>query len=283
MAEPNSSQLKLTIPLCFGDIVATRPLDLENSDVKAKFEAWLQEIDARIRDPRTDRNALCVELARGFYGLSETPRNLHEEVLHLNLDPRNATTEAEYYSEIDPEKWAPVKPLTWLWQLFDNSPLNANVWLGLKFRAMLAPHIFKSVGQRVKFFTGVEWSFGYNITLGDDAVIHRFVLLDDRGSITIKNKASVSDYANVYSHWHDLVDPAIVYLGDTVIGEGARVTYHSTVLSGTKVGDYAMVGTGGLVTKDVPDYTVSIGLPARPVRLKPNAPAAVAEASGLKK
>ena len=263
--------------------MAIRPLDLENADVKAKLEAWLQDIDARIRDPRTDRNALCVELARGFYGLSETPKNLHEEVLHLNLDPRNATTEAEYYSEIDPEKWAPVKPLTWLWQLFDNSPLNANVWLGLKFRAMLAPHIFKSVGEHVKFFTGIEWSFGYNITLGDDVVIHRFVLLDDRGSITIKNKASVSDYANVYSHWHDLVDPSIVYLGDTVIGEAARVTYHSTVLSGTKVGDFAMVGTGGLVTKDVPDYTVSIGLPARPARLKPNAPAHVTAASELKK
>ncbi|MBI3131650.1 MAG: acyltransferase [Acidobacteria bacterium] len=263
--------------------MATRPLDLENTDVKAKLEAWLQEIDARICDPGTDRNALCVELARGFYGLSDAPRNIHEEVLHLNLDPRNATTEAEYYSEIDPEKWAPVKPLTWLWQMFDNSPLNANVWLGLKFRAMLAPHIFKSVGQNVKFFTGIEWSFGYNISLGDDVVIHRFVLLDDRGSITIKKKASISDYANIYSHWHDLVDPSIVYLGDTVIGEGARVTYHSTVLSGTKVGDYAMVGTGGLVTKDVPDYTVSIGLPAHPARLKPNAPAHVAAPSEQKK
>jgi galactoside O-acetyltransferase len=139
------------------------------------------------------------------------------------------------------------------------------------------------VGRNVKFFTGVEWSFGYNISIGDDVVIHRFVLLDDRGSITIRNKASISDYANIYSHWHDLVEPSIVYLGDTVIGEAARITYHSTVLSGTKVGDYAMVGTGGLVTKDVPDYTVSIGLPARPVRLKPNAPTHVTAASELKK
>lgn len=253
--------------------MATRPLDLENPAIKSKLEAWIQSIDDRIRDPRTDRNELCIELCKGFYGMPETPRSLAEEITLLNFDPRNATTEAEYYSEIDPVRYAPIKPLVWLWQMFDNSPLNANVWLGLKFRAMLAPHIFKSVGRNVKFFTGIEWSFGYNITLGDDVVIHRFVLLDDRGSITIKDRASISDYANVYSHWHDLVEPSIVYLGDTVIGEGARVTYHSTVLSGTKVGDHAMVGTGGLVTKDVPDYTVSIGLPARPARLKPNAPA----------
>ncbi len=262
--------------------MATRPLDLENPAIKAKLEAWIKGIDDRIRDPKTDRNELCIELCKGFYGLPDTPRNLHEEVTLLNFDPRNATTEAEYYSEIDPVRYAPIKPLVWLWQMFDNSPLNANVWLGLQFRAMLAPHIFRSVGQNVKFFTGIEWSFGYNITIGDDVVIHRFVLLDDRGSITIGRKASLSDYANVYSHWHDLVEPSIVYLGDTVIGEGARVTYHSTVLSGTKVGDHAMVGTGGLVTKDVPDYTVSIGLPARPVRLKPNAPAHLQAASAPK-
>jgi galactoside O-acetyltransferase len=137
---------------------------------------------------------------------------------------------------------------------------------------MLSRHIFKSVGRNVKFFTGVEWSFGYNIEIGDDVVIHRFVLLDDRGAITLKDGASISDYANIYSHWHDLVEPSIVNLGHTIIGAGARITYHATVLSGTHVGDHAMVGTSGLVTKDLDDYVVAIGIPARPQRLKPDAP-----------
>ncbi|MBS1785117.1 MAG: acyltransferase [Acidobacteria bacterium] len=262
--------------------MANRPLDLHNP-AKAKFDDWIAGVDARIRDPKTDRNALCVELCRSFYGVPETPRSVHDEVMALNFDPRNATLEAEYYSELIPEKWDPIKPLIWLWQMFDNSPLNANVWLGLKFRAMLARHIFKSCGTGVKFFTGIEWSFGYNIAIGDHATIHRFVLLDDRGSITIKKGASISDYANVYSHWHDLVDPSIVNLGDTVIGEGARVTYHATVLSGTKVGDHAMVGTGGLVTKDIGDFEVAIGAPAKSRRLKPDAPSEFEAKTGLKR
>lgn len=266
-----------------GAPVANRPLDLDNATAKAKLEAWIADLDARIADPSTDRNALCVEVARSFYSLPEAPRTVHEEVMLLNLDPRNATLEAEYYSELIPEKWNPIKPLIWLWQLFDNSPLNANVWLGLKFRYMLSRHIFKSVGKNVKFFTGVEWSFGYNITLGDNVVIHRFVLLDDRGSITLEDCASISDYANIYSHWHDLVEPAIVNLGDTVIGAGARVTYHATVLSGTRVGAHAMVGTSGLVTKDLDDYVVAIGIPARPQRLKPNAPDEVVQRTRLRR
>jgi acetyltransferase-like isoleucine patch superfamily enzyme len=252
--------------------MAMRHVDVENPAAKAKLEAWIADIDARIRDPRTDRNELCIEICRGLYGVPDQPRSIHDEILLMNFDPRNASTEAEYYSELDPVRYAPVKPLTWLWQMFDNSPLNANVWLGLKFRAMLAPHIFASCGEHVKFFTGVEWSFGYNIRIGSGVIVHRFVLLDDRGTITIKDGASISDYANIYSHWHDLVEPAIVNLGDTVIGEGARVAYHSTVLSGQQVGTYGMVGAFGLVTKDIPDYHVAIGSPAKSVRLKPNAP-----------
>ncbi|HJW08451.1 MAG TPA: hypothetical protein VJ483_02385, partial [Holophagaceae bacterium] len=177
--------------------MANRPLDLENAAAKARLEAWIAGIDARIRDPKTDRNELCIELCKEFYGAGAG------EILLLNFDPRNTTLEAEYYSELIPEKWNPIKPLIWLWQMFDNSPLNANVWLGLRFRAMLARHIFGSCGRNPKFFTGVEWSFGYNIHIGDDVTVHRFVLLDDRGTITIKDKASISDYANIYSHWHD--------------------------------------------------------------------------------
>lgn len=263
--------------------MANRPVALTNAAVEARFDTWIAAIDARIRDPKTDRNELCIELCKGFFGVPDVPRNIHEEMLLLTFDPRNATLEAEYYSELVVAKWNPVKPLIWLWQMFDNSPLNANVWLGLKFRAMLAQHIFKSCGKNVKFFTGVEWSFGYNISIGDGVFIHRFVLLDDRGTITLKKGASISDYANIYSHWHDLVDPSIVNLGDTVIGEGARVTYHSTVLSGTKVGDHAMVGTGGLVTKDIGDYEVAVGAPAKARRLKPDAPEALAAKTGLKR
>ncbi len=256
--------------------MANRSVALTNAAVEARFDTWIADIDARIRDPKTDRNELCIELCKGFFGVPDVPRNIHEEMLLLTFDPRNATLEAEYYSELVVAKWNPVKPLIWLWQMFDNSPLNANVWLGLKFRAMLAHHIFKSCGKNVKFFTGVEWSFGYNISIGDGVFIHRFVLLDDRGTITIKDGASISDYVNIYSHWHDLVEPKIVNLGDTVIGIGARVAYHATVLSGTQVGDWAMVGAFGLTTKDIPDYNVAIGLPAHPRRLKPDAPDEVA-------
>ncbi len=65
--------------------MANRPVDLENAAAKAKYDAWIAGVDARIRDPKTDRNELCIELCRAFYGVPETPRNIHEEVALLNF------------------------------------------------------------------------------------------------------------------------------------------------------------------------------------------------------
>ena len=54
----------------------------------------------------------------------------------------------------------------------------------------------------MKIFHGVEFSFGYNLTIEDDCTIHKYVMLDDRGEIIIRKGTSISDYASVYSHAH---------------------------------------------------------------------------------
>jgi len=124
----------------------------------------------------------------------------------------------------------------------------------------------------VKIFHGVEVSFGYNLTIEDNCVIHKYVLLDDRGEIIIHEGSSVSDYANIYSHTHDLNDSMIVTNHRTEVGPKARITYHATVLSGVKVGEHGLVGSMGVATKDVPDYNIVVGIPARSVKVKTIAP-----------
>ncbi|MBW3629724.1 MAG: acyltransferase, partial [Gemmatimonadetes bacterium] len=141
-----------------------------------------------------------------------------------------------------------------------------------RFRRVLAPYIFKRVGQNFKAFHFVEFSFGYNLEIGDDVVVHRNVLLDDRGGIVLGNRVSISDYANVYSHTHSIVDQRDVSAMRTVIGDDVRITYHATILAGTKVGENAMVGALAVATKDVKPWHVNVGIPAKSVRIKPNAP-----------
>jgi acetyltransferase-like isoleucine patch superfamily enzyme len=152
--------------------------------------------------------------------------------------------------------------------MFDKSPLGQNALLGHRFRRMLAPLIFRKVGSNFKCWHSVEWSFGYNLSFGDNVVIHRNVLLDDRGGIEIGNNVSISDYANVYSHTHDVYDIHKVSTPVTRIGNGVRLTYHSTVLAGAQIGDGAMVGTGAVVTRDVEGNHIVLGIPAKTAKVK---------------
>jgi acetyltransferase-like isoleucine patch superfamily enzyme len=98
------------------------------------------------------------------------------------------------------------------------------------------------------------------------------VLLDDRGEIIIHEGSSVSDYANVYSHAHDLNDGMLVDNHRTEIGPKARITYHATVLSGVKVAEHGMVGSMGVASKNVEPFQIVGGIPAKPIKIKPIAP-----------
>jgi acetyltransferase-like isoleucine patch superfamily enzyme len=196
------------------------------------IDDWLDDIDQRLREPGTDRYALCRDALFQLYypGLAD----YHEVVRDprvpaasraalLSLDPHHVTLEPEYYHEIDAERYARVKPLLWLWQGFDRSPMGGgNVDVGVRLRRVLAPYVFRRCGKNFKCFQFVEFSFGYNMEVGDDVVVHRHVLLDDRGGIVLGDKVSIADYANV--------------------------------------------------TKDCDPWLLYVGVPARPVRVKPNAP-----------
>jgi acetyltransferase-like isoleucine patch superfamily enzyme len=174
---------------------------------------------------------------------------------------------------VDPAKFARVKPLLWLWYSFDRSPAGGqNVDLGVRFRRVLAPHLLARCGRNFKCFQHVEFSFGYNLEVGDDCVIHRHVLLDDRGGIRLGNRVSISDYANIYSHTHSIVDQKDVTSVPTVLDDDVRITYHATVLAGVHVGVNGMVGAVAVATKDVRAWHVNVGIPAKSVRVKPNAP-----------
>jgi acetyltransferase-like isoleucine patch superfamily enzyme len=238
------------------------------------YDRWLGSIEEELARPDCDRNELCRRVLTELYypglaGRDPAQLPIATQVALAQLDPRNITLEPEYYGEIDAERFYAVKPLIWLWEMFDKSPVGENVQLGIKFRRMLAKRIFKRCGRNFKAFHYVKLSYGYNLEVGDNVVVHRYVLLDDRGGIRIGNGVSISDYANVYSHSHDIVDGREVFTPLTIIEDGVRITYHATILAGTRIAEDSMVGAMALATKDTTPHTVHVGIPARPVKEKP--------------
>ena len=254
---------------------------------------WLEQLGAALADPQCDRALLCrrtlTELAYPAFAenwetaVADKSLPAATRLALSGLDPRNVTLEPEYYDECDQERFQAVKPLIWLWYSFDRLPIGGqNVELGVNLRRLLAPYIFKRCGANFKAFQNVEFSFGYNIEAGDNVVVHRHVLLDDRGGIVMGNNVSISDYANIYSHTHSIVDQRDVTDAVTVLDDGVRITYHATVLAGVHVAEQGMVGAMAVATKDVRGYHVYVGIPAKSVRVKPNAPPEVSRLTSVK-
>ena len=190
------------------------------------YDRWLGELEEAL-ERGDDRWELCRRTLTGIFhpqleGVDPETLPLAAQVALAQIDARNVTLEPEYYAEVDAERFAQRKPLLWMWQMFDQHPARGrtSTWAS-RFRRVLAPYIFKRVGKNFKCFQFVEFSYGYNLEVGDDVVVHRNVLLDDRGGIVLGNRRVASrDYANIYSHTHSIVDQRDV----SNAADGARAT-----------------------------------------------------------
>lgn len=250
-------------------------------EAREVFHRWIDSLDSefsRHKNPalrgeivRDNLHQLMLGRPHGgrlnFTLSTELPFN----VLQLSLDPANVTLEPEYYGDIDAERYATIKPLVWFWRMFDRSPVALNHWLGFRLRAMLGKHIFRSIGRNVKIYHGVEFTFGYNLTLEDDVIIHNHVLLDDRGELIVRKGTSISEHAAVFSHAHDPEEACVIEHRRTEVGPAARVTYRSLVMPGVRVGEDAMLGAQAVATHDVEAHTIAGGVPARRIKAKSEA------------
>ena len=69
-----------------------------------------------------------------------------------------------------------------------------------------------------------------------------------------------SDKTKLISEQGDVIDKSIV------INEGAWIGGNVTILSGVVIGEHAVVGAGSVVDKDVPEYTLFAGVPAKLIK-----------------
>ncbi|MCO4781964.1 MAG: acyltransferase [Candidatus Cloacimonetes bacterium] len=244
---------------------------------KNLFESFFNTFESKLYDESICNNTLVCET---LYQLDMGKSSYKEDLLGaeksgdmalllklLSYDANQSAQEPEYYSDIDRVKYQRNKPIHWLWTYFDKLPMSRNTLFAFRFRRIMGKFMFKHLGDNVKIFHNVEFSYGYNLSIDDNVVIHREVMLDDRAGIVIKKNASVSDFVNIYSHNHDTNDIMDISLAATVIGEGARVTYHSTVLAGLSLGDHAVLGAMSLATKSLKPLEVKGGIPAKKITM----------------
>jgi acetyltransferase EpsM len=62
--------------------------------------------------------------------------------------------------------------------------------------------------------------------------------------------------------------PRVVLCGNVSVGEGTLIGAGATVIPGIKIGKWVTIGAGAVVVKDIPDYAVAVGNPAKVIKVK---------------
>ena len=101
------------------------------------------------------------------------------------------------------------------------------------------------------------------VSIGDDVTIKNGVQLWD--GVTIGNKAFIGP--NV-TFTNDLYPRSKQYpeaFSSIEVSEGASIGANATLIAGTNIGQYAMIGAGTLVNRNIPEHTVWVGNPCRQI------------------
>jgi len=123
-----------------------------------------------------------------------------------------------------------------------------------------------SNGIRIKALRLSGFDIGEKVYVGQDLIIASPIsekscglIIGDRVAIGPRVTIVLSSDAN----WSNLMDTR-EYIKSTVsIGEDSWIGASVTILPGVKIGKMAIVGAGAVVTKDVPDFAIVAGVPAR--------------------
>jgi acetyltransferase-like isoleucine patch superfamily enzyme len=123
------------------------------------------------------------------------------------------------------------------------------------------------VGDRTVIHTPARFLGMGRIRIGSNTIINRGCYLDNRFGIDIGNNVSIAHDTKIYSLGHDVDDPYFSAKGAKVeIGDYACIFSNVLIMPGVKLGKGAVVYAGSVVTKDVGDYEIVGGNPARFIR-----------------
>lgn len=141
-------------------------------------------------------------------------------------------------------------------------------WRGRHYRALLA-----SAGQELNVDAGVKIFNPGNVSLGDRCFIGagtRLYAWNERITIGSDVMIAADVLMITRNHGHQRTDIPMTRQGYTnapiVVEDDVWIGFRAVVLAGVTIGRGSIVGSGAVVTKDVPPYSIVGGVPARVIR-----------------
>lgn len=107
----------------------------------------------------------------------------------------------------------------------------------------------------------------WNLTLGNECVVHHNVILDCMGPIVLGHGSRISQYSHLCTRTHDYREATMQVLSRSIVlGEFVWIAADAYVGPGVTIGARTIVGARSSVLRDLPAAVTAVGEPARPIR-----------------
>lgn len=153
-------------------------------------------------------------------------------------------------------------------------PVSANrnfIWCR-KIRRSVCKPLFSYCGEDVNIEKGANFGMGGGISIGHRSGIG--VNCSIRGPLTIGEDVMMGPDVVILTHTHvtSRIDIPMGQQGGEIrpvtVGNDVWIGMRSIIMPGVKIGNGVIIGAGAVVTKDIPDYAVVGGVPAKIIRFR---------------
>ena len=121
----------------------------------------------------------------------------------------------------------------------------------------------------VRILTPFICDFGNRVKFGKGVFINHSAILSASGGIEFEDGVQVAPGVRIATINHDFNERHTKYTyGKVTIGKNAWIGLNVTICPGVTIGKYAVVAAGAVVTKDIPDYAVAGGVPAKVIKMQ---------------
>ena len=135
-----------------------------------------------------------------------------------------------------------------------------------EWTSLMKELFYNQIGENSIVNNGLTVVLPKNVTIGSGVTVMNGALMMAAGGITIEDKVLIAANVKLITNNHDPYERDILTCRPILIKEGAWVGAGATILPGITVGKYAIVGSDSVVTKDIPDYAVAVGTPAKVIK-----------------
>ena len=128
-----------------------------------------------------------------------------------------------------------------------------------EYNSLLKELLGDNLGENSQIMAPIAGAAFDRLKVGNNVFINSNSLLMARGGITVEDDVMMAANVQLLSNNHDEYDRQVLTCKPIHIKRGAWIGAGASILPGVTIGEYAIVGAGAIVTKDVGDYEVKLG------------------------